>query len=450
MNLERTKMSNWDPVKLATENKTFCILPWIHQYISPPGDITPCAMYHYGEKLGDLKQDTLVEVWNNTTTKQLRVDMLNGIERHECRACTSRDKLNVSPKQSANENYFDSRPDIQALVSRTTEAGAVEEHKLLIMDVRFNNLCNFRCRTCSPHFSSSLILDHRKLFDKPITDIRDNGFQYPGKTEIQVFEEMLPHLPYLEEVYFAGGEPLMQKEHYWTIEKLIECGNTDLKIRYSTNFSKLKFQAWDIVELLKNFPNVELNASLDANYERAEYWRKGTVWSEIVENRRILLRECPHINFHIGGTISWPNAMNFCDLHREWVEQGLTPLGGIHANLLDGPSYFSLKNIPDWKKKQIEAHIRAHVLWLKKQKAGWFTILVFDSAIDFMYADDNKTETEFPSKKFHAAVSRLDHIYQKNGFFDVFPEHEDMREYMKNMGLIFGPDQFPAADRIHN
>lgn len=438
------KITKWEPITLAQTNKTFCILPWIHQYVGPPGDVKPCCMYYYTDKIGDLKENTLAEIWNNDTTRQLRLDMLNGVVRNECRACNSRDDLNVAPKRFFNKDYFYSRPDLQEMVGRTGEDGTVEEHKLLLMDVRFNNLCNFRCRTCSPHFSSSLITDHRKLYNKPVTEIRDNSFQFPGKTEIQAFDEMVPHFPHMEEVYFAGGEPLLQKEHYMTLEKLLECGNTGLKVRYSTNFSKLKLQDWDAVELWKKFTNVELHASLDANYERAEYWRKGTIWSETVANRKRVLEECPHVRFKIGGTVSWPNAINICDFHKEWVETGLTKIDDIFINFLDGPSYFSLKNIPDWKKKQLETRFREHLVWLKEQNADYYTTLIFESAIGFMYSEDNKDEFTFPAEKFHWVVSRLDHMYQKDYFFDVFPEHADMKKYMEDMGYQFGSDVFPT------
>ena len=32
-------MSEWNPLELAKKSETFCILPWIHQYVGPPGDI---------------------------------------------------------------------------------------------------------------------------------------------------------------------------------------------------------------------------------------------------------------------------------------------------------------------------------------------------------------------------------------------------------------------------
>jgi radical SAM protein with 4Fe4S-binding SPASM domain len=427
----------------AKTSKTFCIMPWIHQYIGPPGDVKPCCMYHYTAELGSLKKESLVDIWNNDVTKQLRVDMLNGVVRQECSACNIRDEVGVSSKQTINAEYFNKHAANQTIVANTLPDGTVKEHKLAIMDVRFNNLCNFRCRTCSPHFSSSLILDHRALYNKPVDEKVDNSFQYPGQTANQAYEEMLLHIPHLDEVYFAGGEPMMQQEHFQTLEKLIESGNTDLKVRYNTNFSNLTFKQWDVIELWKKFTRVELNASLDASYSRAEYWRKGTDWAQIVDNRKRVLDECSHVRFKIGATVSWPNAMHVCDFHKEWVDSGLINIDGININLLDGPSYYSLKNIPVWKKLQIEEKVNAHLTWIKSRNGNKYTVQVFESIIKFMNSTTNQEEM-FPAEKFHWIVSRLDHMYKKDYFFDVFPEHADMRDWLTELGYTFGPGINPV------
>ena len=53
---------------------------------------------------------------------------------------------------------------------------------------------------------------------------------------------------------------------------------------YSTNFSSLRLGNRYAIDLWRQFPKVVLNLSLDGSYERAEYWRKGTNWNDIVDN----------------------------------------------------------------------------------------------------------------------------------------------------------------------
>ena len=63
------------------------------------------------------------------------------------------------------------------------------------------------------------------------------------------------------------------------MNKLVELGRTDVQVHYNTNPSKLVYKDNDAIELWKNFKNINIGASLDDSHARAEYIRKGTVWS---------------------------------------------------------------------------------------------------------------------------------------------------------------------------
>jgi radical SAM protein with 4Fe4S-binding SPASM domain len=435
-------MNEWNPLELANNSKTFCVLPWIHQYIGPAGDIKPCCVYKHSSSIGNLKEDTLNEIWNNDSTKQLRLDMLNGVERSECERCNVREDTAITFRTGSNKAYYKKQEVIRDTVTSTLSDGSVPDHKLYYLDVRFNNLCNFRCRTCGPYFSTSLVQDHKKLHSKYIPD-NNSGFHYPGKTEEQAFEEIVPHLPYIKEIYFAGGEPMMQKEHYMTLDKLIEVNNSNVHIRYNTNFSKLILGKWNVTEHWKKFSDVVVNASLDASHTRAEYWRKGTVWGEIVANRQLMIKECPHVKFNISCTLSWVNVFNVLDFHKEWVEKKLIGINDIMISDLDNPMYYSLKNIPLWKKEKIELAVNEHISWLKLNGADTRIIGMFESSIKFMYAGD--TIPNSWNIDFHRIVSRLDTIRDES-FFDTFPEHQDMRDYLDVLGFKFSKGLFPSYD----
>ena len=60
----------------------------------------------------------------------------------------------------------------------------------------------------------------------------------------------------VEEIYFAGGEPLIMDEHYYILEKLIAKGRRDVRLRYSTNLMKIKYKQWDNIELWRHFDSV--------------------------------------------------------------------------------------------------------------------------------------------------------------------------------------------------
>lgn len=423
------------PLEKAKKSETFCIYPWVHQYIGPPGDVKPCCVFHQDEELGSLKQQTLEEIWNNENTRKLRVDLLNGKKPTGCDICWRRENIvHKTHRMDANENLF--KPDVYDLVNMTQEDGTLPVHKLQYIDARWNNLCNLKCRTCGPRFSTSWIEDHMLLFDRTLEQVKasGDGYKFSGKTENQLFDELLPHIPHLKQIYFAGGEPLMQIEHYKILEELIRIGHTGsvekpLVINYNTNFTQLKLGKHKALEYWKHFRNLKVNASLDGSHKRAEYWRSGTDWETVVNNRKLMIQECPHTEFKISFTLSWPNAYNLLTFHKEWTHFGLIKPYDISLNILETPAYFGIKSLPTWKKQKISVMFLDHIDWLKKYPNTERVQREFSDAVKFMNSTDNGDEF-LHKDHFIAIQSKLDKIRKEN-FWDVFPEHLDLKGTLK-------------------
>lgn len=426
-------MEKFNPLELAKSSKTFCVFPWIHQYIGPPGDVKPCCVYDNDKELGSLKEYTLEEIWNNGKTREMRLQFLNGQQHPNCGICNNRAEIGDAFYNTYNEVFFNKNKTVQDVVASTLPDGTVPEHKLFYIDVRFNNLCNLKCRSCAPHFSTSWVADHKKLYNR-----KDNqyGFTFPGKTEEQALEEIIPHLQHAEMIYFAGGEPLMQKEHYEVLNELVKSENYDVEIRYNTNFSNLKLKQYDnVIEYWKKFKDVSVNASLDGNHKKAEYWRSGTDWDTVIKNRELLLKECPHVKFNISFTLSWPNAFNLVEFHREWVELGFIKPDNIMINPLDTPPYYSLKNIPDWKKREIEELFRKQIQWLETYNIYNSVISRYENAIRFMWSDTGKQESLDESLKMFSRITKKLDSLRDESFFDVFPEHKNIEYHLIKNGL---------------
>lgn len=425
------------PLEKAKNSKTFCIYPWVHQYVGPPGDVKPCCLYLQDYDIGSLKENTLKEIWNNEATRQMRLDMLEGKEIPGCQLCNTRENLSTSPRVVANKVFL--TPDNYDIVNSTSDDGTVEEHKLQYIDARFNNLCNLKCRTCGPRFSTSWIEDHVKLYGVEDEDRERHGdvFSFPGKSENQLYDEILPHLSNIKQIYFAGGEPLMTADHYRVLEELIRLNHTGtrakpLVIHYNTNFTQLKLGKYNALDLWKHFPNVRISASLDGSHEKAEFWRKNTDWETIENNRRKLMEECPNVEFRISFTCSWVNAYNLIDFHKEWIEKGLIKPEHLTVNLLDTPPMYSLKSIPTWKKDKIKKLFLEHIMWLSEnatnKEAIKFTISTFSDAVKFMYSVDSGEE--FLHKEHFLKITNATDTLRNENFWATFPEHSDIREFL--------------------
>jgi len=409
--------------KRLTESKTFCMMPWIHMHGFADGRVYPCCFGDYHQPLGNLRENTMEEVWNNEQYKELRKNMLNEQPSSVCAKCYEQEGTGIfSLRNSINQShgkYVDE-------VDLTHESGFHPEFKLRYWDVRFSNLCNFSCRSCSPVFSSNWFKEHVKMYGgKPQVDGRElNVVEYAGQTKYDIWEQMQPHIPYLDQIYFAGGEPLIMEEHYMLLEKLIELGKTDINLQYNTNFSEMSFKNKDVIELWKQFSNVNVGASLDGSHRRGELIRRGQNWEQTVVNRRRMIEEVPHVDFHISATVSIMNVLHIVDFHREWVELGLIEPKDFDINVLHGPDHYRVDVLPDDLKRQVvEPKIRKHLEWLRPQDPVTRATIGYEGLLNSMFAKDNShLIPEFRKQiKTHDAARGED-------FWNTFPELRILKE----------------------
>ena len=216
---------------------------------------------------------TLSSIWNGDPAKQVRKKFLANDIPKECYEVCYRieekggnsNRLQVN-KRFANKSY---------LQDRTSEDGSVDNYPSYI-DIRFGNLCNFKCRMCGPSASSSWYKD-AKTPRSGIIDYYTNNDQ--------MWEDLQNFLPYIEDVYFAGGEPFVQDGHYKLLETLISSGfSSNVSLQYNTNLSYSKYKKYDLKSLWNSFKDVSLWPSIEGYKERAEYSRKGLIWGNFENN----------------------------------------------------------------------------------------------------------------------------------------------------------------------
>ena len=119
---------------------------------------------------------------------------------------------------------------------------------------------------------------------------------------------MMEHIDDVEQIYFAGGEPLMMKEHYFILDELEKRKRFDVRLIYNTNFTVTSLKDRDVFSYWKKFDSVSVGASLDGMGKHGEYIREGTNWGEVELNRRRMMQECPNADFYISATLSILNA----------------------------------------------------------------------------------------------------------------------------------------------
>lgn len=334
------------------KNSTFCILPWIHMYIDPLGETFPCCVRVPSMKsFGNINKTPLEEIWNSPSMKNLRLDMLNNRPRSEiCGTCYKREKTErTSHRLDFNRKFFHL---IRKKLESTEPDGFIKDLSWSYWDFRLSNKCNFRCRTCGPEYSTSWQAE----LNSPTNPVREAN----RPAWLTGFEYFLKNSKNIEEIYFAGGEPLLIDEHYKLLEWLIENKKTNTVLSYNTNISVLEYKNWKVLELWKQFKFVYVSPSLDHFGKQAEVIRKGTDWNQVEENLKIILKQ-KNIQVRPTITVSALNILDFVKIHKYFTQMGLIKTVNHFAlNMLLQPDFFSVSVLPQYQKELVQRDLLAY------------------------------------------------------------------------------------------
>ena len=395
-------------------SKHFCMMPWVHMHMWPAGYTYPCCMSDPDLPIGNTQDQSLQEIWNGEQLRNIRLNMLQDKPSKECRRCYELEESGMSTLRTGSlKNY----PKHWDKVNATEEDGSAGDVNMAYLDIRFSNLCNLKCRSCGPQFSSSWFEDHKQIYGKldhpKILKVRDDMKNF--------MDELDPLLASVERVYWAGGEPLITDEHYRILDKWIAMGKRDVAMDYTTNFTQMRFKRKTAFEYWNAFDSVRVAASLDANHARGEYLRKNMDWAQVVQNRRDMIEQCPQVYFEITPTVSVYNVLNLPDFHKEWIEEGLLEPENIRINILLDPTYMRLQILPPWIKDRVRSRYAEHISYLKQFDTTQWVIKDYESILQFLETDRTNEVRMFLFK-----TQRVDALRKEN-VFDIFPELEDIR-----------------------
>jgi len=372
----------------------------MHLFGSIRGEYKICCFAEYAPNspiLGTYK-DSIDSVWNGDTLKKIRKDFLLGNEIPACEhACFNKEKLgSQSHRQIMNKNY----EHLQYLQDATNSDGSIDNYPIYL-DVRFGNTCNFRCRMCGPHSSTSWYKEMPSDLKYPIDKYTDNT---------TFWENIDIIAPSIRDVYFAGGEPFVQEGHYKLLEYLNEKGYaSNISLSYNTNLSYKKFKKYDIKTLWKNFNNIKLWPSCEGYGDRVDYSRKGFSWSKFEDS----------INYYKDyvQTISAVISIYSISTMPELLLWAKNINLNVHGTTLIDPSYMSITCLPKESKREINLKFKKFLI----SNYQLFTLQELDmikSWLSYMNSKDNSHLLK-DFKKFNDKYD----LTRNESFESTFPEY---------------------------
>ena len=387
---------------------TLCAFPWMHLYVSPAsGTIKPCCSSN-DTKDSIIKYPTLNSAINSDSMRQVRLDMINGYRPEVCKNCFQReDNGFTSDRIKANQRWRD------VDFSLDTDGSIIPNYRFF--DIRLNNICNFKCTTCSHEFSSSIEQESKKIWNLDFPNVKVTQRHAYDNFYKSVFD----NIQSIEKFYFAGGEPLLMEEHYKILDKLMDTSRTDVELDYNTNMSNIYYKKTPITDYWNKFKNVKVGMSLDGMGAQSEYIRNGSDWHLILENIKTIKSRSPHVHLFVSSTYSIYNCFHLIDFQKYMIENNIISAADLTMHYAHG-DLNTVHLLPIKLKIKLKEKIKQHIDWLDDNtlRSKWLECLIYIDQDDKSYLID----------KFLSHVKVLDSARKVN-LLILFPELSDLKNH---------------------
>lgn len=388
--------------KLVTENRSWCIYPWINLVARDHTGLHLCA------RSDTITADSFsLEEWKNSTTrkdvqeKMLQGQLLPGV----CEKCYMYERHGIESYRQFESREWCNQLDITEL----EDLKKISSPKYY--EIHWGNKCNIKCRGCVPSRSSAIETEFRRYDIKlPFDDVMPE--KYPS-VDIVDIDQLDRH----SRVYISGGEPTIMPETMEFMRRCRDADKTDFELTMSTNGVKF---SQEFVDLSRSFKNLNLSFSLDGYGKINDYWRSGSSWEKIVANMH-LAKELGH-NVTVNTV---PGIYNATNLHLllEWLDEEF-PMTAIYMQI-NHVGFQSVFNHPDR-----EAVIKSMRL-CQKTKIYWSNGKSCRTSIDSILShyEKNVGFDQLALREFFQFNDQLDSV-RKTHLKDFIPELEACRVHI--------------------
>jgi molybdenum cofactor biosynthesis enzyme MoaA len=342
-------------------SKTFCLHPFTGLATREDGAIQVCCRSH---PIGWIQQQNLEDIWNNDCMRSIRKQVLNNQRPKECAPCFNLEDQGV---ESLRQRHIagiipEARINLYPRALEDLREDYTMPFKFPTMEIKLNNLCNLKCRMCHPMDSTSwndwsvveeFYEKEKNFMVKAIRDLNLINKPYLGEFDNNPnwwdsFEKLIP---YFRRVEFAGGEPLMDPQHYKILDMLAPYGN-QIEIKYATNLSMLGKSNRTIWEHWPKFKSIAVNVSIDGIDDSYEYIRGNASYTELIKNIK-QIQTIPNISRIVGAVAVQVSNVLVLD---KMIKYFLDDLGIVfYTNMVQYPNVLSAQCLPaDLKQLAIE------------------------------------------------------------------------------------------------
>jgi MoaA/NifB/PqqE/SkfB family radical SAM enzyme len=400
------------------------------------GEVKVCCR---SAPIGNIQDNTLEEIWNNDAMRLVRKQVLHSERPDVCKPCFDLEDQGVESLRQRHINGVIPEARINLYPNAIAKLNTIDytmPFEFPTMEIKLNNLCNLKCRMCNPLDSTSWtdwdkVVPFYKKENNFLVPTIEGLVSKPGKyigafddtdNWWASFEKLLPHFRRVE---FAGGEPLMDPQHYKILDMLKPYGN-NIEIKYATNGTTLGIgKGRTIHDYWPYFRSVAVNVSLDGIHDVYNYIRGNADFNQVEANIKEI-QKIPNVSRVVGAftaqagnilqaaecidyfinemdivfyshRVGYPTCLSAQVLPQELKEEAIRRLEAVRTRL---PTFNNIKKSPlleQITQQQIKDNI--NYLNAKDQHHLWPDFLEFNRRLDIT-RNQSLSDTVLEFKKY--------------------------------------------------
>jgi MoaA/NifB/PqqE/SkfB family radical SAM enzyme len=359
-----------------------------------------------------LNKASILEFWNSKSRAKLIDDLDNGVQIPECSSCWKEEAAGKESKRLRDNKIYQNKELVKDMLPT-------------VVDLSLGNLCNIKCRICSPWHSTPWLMEELKIRNPP------NPKEYLNQPRWLSFKEsfdrnndyfwvdIIKLLPNAEKFDFAGGEPMYIEKHWDIIKMCVDKGwSKNQHVHYNTNGT---IYPEKYMNLLEQFKIVDIQVSSDGVTDKFEYLRHPAKWNEVENNLNKFIEAKNKSKtdwlLSVCVSISAFNVYYFFETFEHYASKGL----GMYINLVHDDRGAKILP-PELKKIVIKKLMEAESTY---QPEKWIEErnMICNHLNNSEY-DDHKW------KEFWKEIKVRDNI-RNESFENTFPEFfQEMKEYL--------------------
>ena len=326
-------------VPVFNNDNRLCAHAWAGLHVWPNGDVSPCCEYvgvitDRRDSPCNIKKHSIKEILNTDYMTLVRQQFKQGKPVAGCINCR------VSEQLGGESKHWLTPYKLENIYGNINWEATDPMTNLGFVGGHLGNLCNLKCRICSPVFSSSIATEELESIEDtknhPTYQLMVNNRW--SKQSDAFWTRLKSHADQVCNFELLGGEPLLLKENLEFMQWLVDNGHSQRAIfEFVTNGTQYPA----IFEQADQFRRLTLTISIDNIDSRFEYERSGADWNVVAKNVQRFIQN-PGLTVGVSITVNIQNVLYLPELIAWLQQQGINH---YYFNMLHNPEYLSVDRL---------------------------------------------------------------------------------------------------------